>query len=276
MRHFFSTAIIGVVAFAQSPNLRPEFSDTSVKPNKGDCCLTYGVGNGSGGGRFGPLKILIGLACQVEQFQISGGPRWIESDRFDVVGKAEGAHADFNQLKAMLRSLLEDRFKLKVHLESKESSVYAMTVAKGGPRMSLSADQTSPDVNGPTRQGAGPNRGVIRVGVGNLVGNASTMSRLANVLSQRLDRLVVDNTNLTGRFDVRLQWAPSPGENVFDPNGARLATEIIDMRGRSLPLDPAGPSIFSAIQEQLGLRLESSRDLVDMLVIDHAEQPSEN
>jgi uncharacterized protein (TIGR03435 family) len=176
----------------------------------------------------------------------------------------------------MLQSLFEDRFKLKVHRETKPSPVYALVLAKGGPKIKLSADQISPEVDGPAPPGAGPNRGAIRIGVGNLIGNAVTLSWFASMLSQRMDRLIVDKTNLPGRFDIRLQWTPSPGENPFDPGGNRLPTAVIDMSGATVTLDSSGPSIFSAIQEQLGLKLESTKAPVDVLVIDHVEKPSEN
>jgi uncharacterized protein (TIGR03435 family) len=260
-------AAAATLAPAQTnPLARPEFVVASIKPSNANCCVAYGVGNGKGGGKVVTLKMLIGLAYQVQQFQISGGPGWISSDRFDVEGKSDEAKADFGQLRLMLQSLLEDRFKLKLHRETKESSVYALVVAKGGPKIKLSADQTSPDVNGPAPPGAGPNHGAVRLGAGTLIGNAVPLSRFATVLSPLLDRLAVDKTNLAGRFDIQLHWAPDAQESPDGPGG------------NSLP--PAGssddPSIFTAIQEQLGLRLESTRGPAEVIVIDHAEKPSQN
>jgi uncharacterized protein (TIGR03435 family) len=269
-------AAIGLAQSQTGTTTRPEFAVTSVKPNKTGCCMEGGVGNGGGGGRDVTLKFLLAFAYRLQQFQISGGPRWIGSDRFDVEGKAEDPRTGFDQLRLMLQSLLEDRFKLKLHRETKESHVYALVVGRDGPKIRLSSDQISPDVNGPAPPGAGPNRGVIRIGVGNLVGNAVTLSWFASMLSQRMDRLVVDKTNLRGRFDIRLQWAPNAGENPFDQGGNRLQSSIIDMNGVTLTPDPSGPSIFSAIQEQLGLKLESAKAPVEVLVIDHVEKPSAN
>jgi uncharacterized protein (TIGR03435 family) len=257
-------------ALAQSQT-RPQFAVTSVRPNKTGCCLSGGIGNGTGGGRDVTLKFLIGFAYRLQQFQISGGPKWIDSQHFDIEGKSEDPRASNDQLRLMLQSLLEDRFKLKLHRETKQSSIYALVVAKGGPKIKLSADQISPDVDGPAPPGAGPNRGVVRIGVGNLVGNAATLSRLATTLSPRVDRLIVDRTNLPGRYDLRLQWAPDPAENLFE-----VPLAIFDMDGKTLTSDPTGPSIFAAIQEQLGLKLESAKGPLDVLVIDHAEQPSAN
>jgi uncharacterized protein (TIGR03435 family) len=145
------------------------------------------VGNGAGGGKYVTLKMPIAFAYRIQQFQISGGPAWIDSDRFDVEGKAEDPKASFDELRLMLRSMLEDRFSLKLHHETKESSVYVLVPMSGGPKLELAADQSSPDVNGPAPKGAGPNRGAIRNGVGTIAGNAATLSLFARMLSQRLD-----------------------------------------------------------------------------------------
>jgi uncharacterized protein (TIGR03435 family) len=264
-------------ATAQTPTTaRPEFAVASIKPNHTGCCTTYGAGNGGSGGKNVTLKILIAFAYHLQQFQISGGPRWIDSEHFDVEGKAENPKADPEQLRLMLRSLFEDRFKLKVHRETKEGPVYALVLAKGGAKIKLSRDQSPENVDGPVPPGAGPNHGAIRIGAGNLVGNAVTLSWFATMLSQRLDRLIVDKTNLTGRYDIRLQWTPNAGEYPYDLGGNRLPTSIIDMSGTAVTLDPSGPSIFSAMQEQLGLKLESAKAPVELLVIDHVEKPSEN
>jgi uncharacterized protein (TIGR03435 family) len=273
-----ASALTIAIAMSQSgPAARlPEFAVASVKPNKLGCCTTYGVGSGGGGGTNVTLKNLIALAYRLQDYQISGGPRWIGSDRFDVEGKAEDPKADYDQLRLMLRSLFEDRFKLKLHRETKQSAVYALVVGKGGPKIKLSADQVSPDVNGPAPEGAGPNRGAVRIGVGNLIGYAVPMSRLAFILSMRLDRLVIDKTNLAGRFDLHLRCAPDPGVSPFDSGGNRAPDTIIDVNGVTLAADPNAPSFFSAIQEQLGLKLESAKAPVDVLVIDHVEKPSEN
>jgi uncharacterized protein (TIGR03435 family) len=274
----FALAIIGLTQAQNVAGARPEFSVTSVKPNHTGCCTTWGAGNrgGGGGGKNVTLKELMGFAYRLQQFQISGGPRWINSDRFDIEGKAVGPTTDFDKVRLMLQALFEDRFKLKVHRETQDGPVYALVVAKGGPRIRLSQDQSSEDVDGPAPPGAGPNHGAIRVGVGNLVGNAVTLSWFANMLSQRMDRLVVDKTNLSGRFDIRLQWVPTPGENPFDMGGNNLPASIIDMTGTTVTLNPSGPSMFSAIQEQLGLKLESAKAPVELLVIDHVEKPSAN
>lgn len=231
----------------------------------------YGVGNGGGGGKYVTLKMLLAFAYRIQQFQISGGPSWIDSDRFDIEGKAEDPKTSFDDLRLMLRAMFEDRFHLRSHRETKAASVYALVSGRSGPTIKPSADQASPDVNGLSPQGAGPSRGAIRMGAGTLAGNAVTLSLFARMLSQRLDRPVVDRTNLAGRFNILLQWAPTESENPFDPSGNQLPETIIDMRGERVSVDPSGPSIFAAIQQQMGLRLESARAPVELLLIDRVD-----
>jgi uncharacterized protein (TIGR03435 family) len=242
-----------------------QFDVASIEPDKQNRGTTFGVGNGGASERNVTLKTMIALAWRLQEFQISGGPAWVGSNRFDIEAKAADRNSDPDQLRLMLQSLMADRFQLKFHRETKESSVYALVVGKDGLKMKPSADRITPEVNGPAPPGAGPNHGAIRVGAGSLIGNAVTLPLFTRFLSQKLDRAIVDRTNLTGRFDIRLQWTPSAGEQLLDPGGNPLP-----------PTDSSGPSIFSAIQEQLGLKLESARGPVEMFVIDQVAKPSEN
>jgi uncharacterized protein (TIGR03435 family) len=248
---------------AGQPSPHPEFAVASIKPSTAQGDPVYGTGNGRGYGENVTLKMLIGLAWQVQQFQIIGGPGWADSDRFEVEGKAEDSRADYAQLRLMVQSLLADRFKLRLHRETRQSSVYALVVAKGGPKIKLSPDQTSPDVVGaPTSPQDGPNRGGILMGPGMLAANAVVLSQFAKVIAPELDRFVIDRTNLAGRFDLRLRWSP---ESPSDPERAVI------------PADPSEAlSIFTAVQEQLGLKFEPAKGPVEFLVIDTAEKPSAN
>ena len=248
---------------AGQPSPHPEFAVASIKPSTAQGDPVYGTGNGRGYGENVTLKMLIGLAWQVQQFQIIGGPGWADSDRFEVEGKAEDSRADYAQLRLMVQSLLADRFKLRLHRETRQSSVYALVVAKGGPKIKLSPDQTSPDVVGaPTSPQDGPNRGGILMGPGMLAANAVALSQFAKVIAPELDRFVIDRTNLAGRFDLRLRWSP---ESPSDPERAVI------------PADPSEAlSIFTAVQEQLGLKFEPAKGPVEFLVIDTAEKPSAN
>jgi bla regulator protein blaR1 len=214
------------------------------------------------GGRFTAsgmnLKHLIGQAYDVRDFQISGGPGWISSDRWEINAKAEGLPERVapGALRPYLKSLLEDRFKLRTHTETKEMPVYALVVSKNGPKLSAAQDSSGP----------GP---MIRMGRGQLDGRRMAMSMLAQQLAQQLGRPVIDKTGLTGQYDIILNWTPEPGQGG-GPFGGPPPPDAIQAA------DSSGPSIFTALQEQLGLRLESQKGPVPILVIDSVEKPSEN
>ena len=194
----------------------------------------------------------------------------MNSDRYDVAAKAEDS-ATFEQMRPMLQSLVVERFKLVVDRETKELPVYDLVVAKGGLKLTQSrpgncvtpvpGDPPPPELGGkpPVFCGA------IRMGRGLVDTSAIPMPRLAAVLAQfgNLGRQVIDKTGLTGNFDVHLEYAPDEGLAGGPP-------------GQAPSTDSSGPSIFTALQEQLGLKLESSKAPVEMLVIDHVERPSEN
>jgi len=261
--------LVVVVSFALAqtePAALPEFEVASIKPGKPGARTTFGVGNGGASEVNVTLKALLAFAYRLQEYQILNGPGWVGSDRFNIEAKAADRNADPDQLRLMLQSLFADRFKLVLHRETRQSNIYVLVTAKGGPRIRVSLDQISPTVNGPSAPGAGPNRGVMRMGGGSVIGNAVPLSLFASLLSQRLDRPVVDKTNLTGRFDIQLQWTPDVGENPLSPSGDPLPP----------PTDISGPSIFGAIQEQLGLKLEAARGPVEVLILDQVEKPSGN
>lgn len=252
-------AILSTLAVAQTiPPDRLEFGVTSVKPTIKEGRPAYGTGQGRGYGKNATLKMLIALAWQVQQFQIAGGPAWVNSDTFDVEGKTEDQTAGFAQLRLMMRSLLEDRYRLKLHHEIRESPVYQLVVGKDGPKIKPSSGQSSDDPVGPPANPTdGPRHGGMLIGPGTLIGNAISLSQLAKVLGPEVERTVIDKTNLTGRFDVQLHWTPAspdfPAPSLEYPS-----------------------SIFTAVAEQLGLKLESTRGPVEFLIIDHCEKPSPN
>lgn len=180
-------------------------------------------------------KGLIAYAYDVREFQISGGPRWLENDQYDIIAKPQG-DVGGERIMAMVRNLLIERFSLKLHRESKELPVFALVAAKSGPKLHVSAGEGL-DVRG---------------GHGHFTARGITMQMMAAQLASRvLDRPVVDRTGLNGVFDVELEWAADDNPD-------------------------AGPSIFTAIQEQLGLRLEAQRAAVDVLVVDQVDRPSAN
>jgi bla regulator protein blaR1 len=194
----------------------------------------------------------------MQDSQLVGGPGWLASDKFDVQATANRP-LSWDESAAALRTALEDRFGLRSHTEKREMPVYALTVDKGGPKMKAVATppplDTSKAPEPPPPPGAianfKPLPGRVFRGNGSVIGTAISMETLIRVVASLLDRPVIDKTNLEGHFDIRLQFTPD------------LSNE-------------PGPSLFTAVQEQLGLTLESTKGVLDVVVIDSAEKPSEN
>jgi uncharacterized protein (TIGR03435 family) len=208
------------------------------------------------------VKFLMQQAYGVRDFQIIGGPGWIGSERYDIVAKPETA-SNGDETKKMMQSLLADRFKLQFHRETKELPTYALVVAKGGPKFKASEVQQDSDSSDKPRRG-----GMMRRGRGMIDAQGIPMDGLANQLSQTLARSVIDKTELKGDFDIKLEWTPEEGEG-----GMMRGPE---MRAEGHSDAPAGPSLTTALQEQLGLKLESTKGPVEILTIDRVEKPSEN
>ena len=205
------------------------------------------------------VKNLIQQAYGVRDFQIVGGPSWMGSERYDITAKPEGA-ATQEQVKVMTQALLADRFKLQFHRETKELPTYALVVAKGGPKMKQS------EAAGGSGEGRG---GQMRMmGRGHFEAQGIPVSGLVNQISNALGRSVIDKTELQGDYDFKLDWTPdenAPG--MMRAPGGDAAPP---------PSDASGVSIFTALQDQLGLKLESTKGPVEILVIDRAEKASEN
>src|SRR5262249_6004640 len=222
------------------------------------------------------LKMLMMNAYRVRDFEIYGGPGWIDTDRWDVEAKAEEGSitnlqfADPNvvdPISLRVQSLMQDQFHLKIHRETRNLAVYDLVVANGGSKMKMSDDQTPLSL--PERGAAPPPsgvipRGTIRMNGGRLTARAAFFASFVSILLQQVGRLVVDKTGLKGMFDFTLEWTP---HNRSSPHIAGLDTP-------TPPTERAFPSIFTAIQEQLGLRLVSSRGPVETLVIDSVEKPT--
>jgi uncharacterized protein (TIGR03435 family) len=254
----------------------PAYDVISIKPYKGDNSSAR-VGSPHGNLSMVNLQLilLIEIAYGVSNDRISGEPGWVGSDRFDVEAKMdEEAAAAYEKLpkeqqetqrQLMVQSLLADRCKLKVHHETKILPTYALVIAKGGFKLK-DADPNNTYANVKTPVGV-PSAGMMRVmvmGPGyNLTAQAIPISRLVGQLSVMVRGPVVDKTGLTGKYDFTLQWAPDQRAAPPDENG-------------SLPQADSGPSIFTALQEQLGLKLESTKSPLDTIVVDHIERPSEN
>jgi bla regulator protein blaR1 len=222
-----------------------------------------------------PVRDMMALAYRVRDFQITGGPGWLATDGWDIEARAEAgsfspptAPPDPNTPDPMsirLQSLLEDRFQLNTHRETKDLPIYELSVAKGGSKIKLSDDQTFPAQVGapisPPQAGTVP-RGGMRRSPGTLNANAVQVSVLAMALSQLLGRTVTDKTGLQGLYDLKLQWA------LDAPPAAGKVPEA--------PPDSNAPSIFTALQEQLGLKLDSAKGPVEIIVVDSVQKPTEN
>jgi uncharacterized protein (TIGR03435 family) len=258
-------AAVGL-AFPQTETLRPKFEVTSVKPNtRGGPGMTIRL---SPNGRLDvediTVRQLIRIAYGILDSQISGGPGWIDSDHFDVSAKAEN-NVTFEQMRPMLQSLLSDRFQLTVKNNTKELPVYALVVAKGGIKFAQSGPEScvTPRPDAPIPDGKPPVFcGAIQMRRGKLDASGISMTQMVRVLTDfgNLGRPVVDNTGLTGKFDIHLEFAPDEAAAGEPPP----------------PVDPAIPAIFTALQQQLGLRLESAKGPVEVLVIEHVERLSAN
>ena len=247
-----------------------EFDVASVKPDKSDGRMSR-VGTSPDGysATNVPLKSLISDAYGVRPDLISGGPAWADSVGFDVQAKvAEPDVETFRKLTneqrgSMLKPLLEERFGLRLRSEMKTLRIYELVIAKGGPKLKQSGPAPPPL---DAKPGDAPRpRGGMSMSPGMLNAEAYTMAAFARQLSLMLQRTVLDNTGLTGEYDMKLTWAEEEGETAFakPQSDARQSTD-------------SRPSLFTALQEQLGLKLQASKGPVKTLVIEQAKMPTDN
>jgi uncharacterized protein (TIGR03435 family) len=235
----------------------PSFDVATIKPSKPDA---PGKMFRVQGNRFSTLNTtlsdLIKMTYGVQDKQILGAPDWVYSEKYDIAAQPDVPGApNQDQLKLMVKKLLADRFQLKFHNDKKELPAYVLTVAKGGPKMK----KNDSDPNGLG--------GRFFRGLGVLTFTNSTMPDFCDLMQAAvLDRPVVDQTNLPGKWDFLLKWTPD--ESQFGGMGIKVPP----------PSDAADapPPLFTAIQEQIGLKLEAEKAQVPVLVIDHVEKPDAN
>jgi len=202
--------------------------------------------------------------------RVLGGPDWLRSDRYIIDAKPEESQSQGMMMGPMLQTLLEDRFKLKVHRESREVPVYALTVAKNGPRLSpFQKGSCTPVEFGTVPRPRPADACRVMVGRGTLTAQGSTVSALSKLLFLVMDRPVLDKTGISGLFDFHLEFVSDEHTPYLDPKGDPAFPA-------DTPADDPGPSIFAVLQKQYGLKLEPTKGPRDFLVIDHAERPSEN
>jgi len=235
----------------------PSFEVATIKPSNPDA---PGIGIRMNGRNFSTLNTtlsdLITFAYGIHARQITGAPGWVETDKFDLAAIPDkpGMPND-KQIKGMMQKLLADRFKLTFHHDKKELGVFLITLGKTGPKL------TKNDSNPDGLPGLGMN------GMGRVSARNATIADFAGLMQGRiLDRPVVDQTGLAGRFDFTLQWTPDDSQY-----GGRGGQAPPPANGANAP-----PNLFDAMQEQLGLKIESTKAPVDVLVIDHVEKPSDN
>jgi uncharacterized protein (TIGR03435 family) len=260
------------------------FEVASVKENKsGEGFVRFGV---QPGGRFTAtnvtLRELIRTAYQLQNFQLVDVPNWAESNRYDIVAKAPSElpfgppGSGPGPLQFMMQALLAERFNLKAHRETQEMAIYALVMARadGRPGPNLRPAAADCAALAAARRGGGPPPAAfapgermqcgMRMGPGQLSAGSMSMTQFANSLAPQVSRVVLDRTGLTGNFDFEMTWTPDRMPQGNPPPGAPELP----------PVDPNGPSIFTALQEQLGLKLDSTRGPVEVLVIDSVSQPT--
>jgi uncharacterized protein (TIGR03435 family) len=284
-------AVLLLTGMLAAQTERPTFEVASIKPDP-DCASRGAAAVGLTPGRVSlpcvPLRALIGMAygnvfaggkINARQPQVLGGPGWLDSERYALSAKAEGKATTAEMMGPMLQTLLEERFHVQIHKESRETPVYALTVAKNGPKLTPAAEGscTPFDVNhideSMLRK---PN--VRYCGMGSMRGNSTsttaewpgvTMEEFASrMLGNFAGRPVVDKTGLTGRYDIKLEFTPERMAGPVRLNGVDQPP---------LPeADSGGLSIFSALQEQLGLKLVAEKGTTEVILVDRAEKPAAN
>ena len=262
MNRASSSVLFAATLLAQGPAKIPDdlrFEVASLKPSTGDG-RGGGIRPAPGGQRYEatncPIKLMIQVAYRVKADQIIGGPAWLDTDRFDMEAKAEKPSSG-DELHVMLINMLKDRVQLKFHREKKEMAMYALTVDKGGSKMTPHEAANAGD---PWIDQAVEKFLHIR-----MKATYAPMDYFAFRLSQMMDRPVVDLTNLRGGFDFSLEYTRELPP-AFPENGKINGEDP----------DTSGPTVFAAVKQQLGLELKAQKGPVEVIVIDRAEKPNDN
>ena len=277
-----SSSAIASSQSSVSPQNLPKYDIASIKPYKADDGPAMRVMiqmTPDGVSLHGiPLRMIMQQSLGVEQDRIFGEPSWTGSSRYDIEAKVEPENAPklkdlkVEQRNAMMLQLLVDRFNLKYHYEKRELQMYSLVVAKGGLKMKPSKPVEDPSNADAPKPGDGPlrtTRGMMRMSPGHFESTGTSIEMLTHLLSRQLGHTVVDKTGLSGEYEFTLDYTPENMPSPFSgaPDGEpKPPTQV----------DQGGPSLFTAVEEQLGLKLEATKGMVDVIVIDHIDQPSEN
>jgi len=253
--------LVPAIVLAWQVSAPGAFDAASVKPSNSS---NGGFSMGTSKGRLTvtnvPVRELILKGFHLKDSQVSGGPGWLSTERYDIVAKTSNTTISDDNLWLLLQPLLTERFKLKFHRETKQLPVYSLVVAKGGPKL-------TPHIGGAEGKDEPTISGRMGSGKASLDVKKISMARLADTLGGYMDHTVIDRTGLKGDYDFKLDWAQEhPGEEI----GSSVLTSLQEGLGL------AGPTIFTAVQEQLGLKLESAKGPVETIVIDGAERPTAN
>ncbi len=246
---FIGLSLMASSAFGQ-------FEAVSIKPSSPDARGGgFNISPGRLNGKNVNLKDLVKFAYDIHDYQLSGGLGWTETEHYEVLATFPAGTTNAQRAE-MMQKMLADRFALVIHREPKDVAGYALAVGKNGPKLHPPED---------------PQQGMMlgrspTTGQRTLHGTSSTMSDMASFLADLLGKPVQDDTALAGKFDFSMEWTPDPVSEVMLRKGA----------GEAPPGDQVGPTIFTALQEQLGLKLETKKIPVSAVVIDHAEKPSAN
>jgi uncharacterized protein (TIGR03435 family) len=262
--------VCGSVVDAQSqaqdvavPVQPPAFDVISVKPNNNSLgahglITTQFTADGFRGTNV-PVHVLLLQAYGLHEGESFGEPTWASTEVFDIEAKVAGpdvvafSKLDSDQHQAMIRQILAERFKLTAHRESRELPVFVLSIAKSGSK--LKESMIDPSVPPSERRGGG-----VQMSMGRIAAHECTISYFLTMLSRQMGRSILDRTGLTGNYDFTLRWNPDNG----------LTTAAEDTQADALP------SVFTAVQEQMGLKLESTKAPTEVLVVDHLERPTQN
>jgi uncharacterized protein (TIGR03435 family) len=260
-----SMVLAAIASHAQSPT----FEVASVRRNVSE---SPGLAGPQPGGRFIAVGVTLRrlVAGAYDDAQVIGGPGWMDTDRFDINARADGDPPPA-EIVRMVRSLMADRFKLVLHIETRDMPVYLLNTARTdrrlGPKLRESDAKCAQEARNyvPKLAPGPPPCGDFRLGARALTARGMTMPRFAGLLKGRVGRPVVDRTGLDAAYDLELEWSSDLGLQRAPPDSAGADG-----------VTPDGLSLFTALQEQLGLRLEASRGPVDIIVVDSAEPPTSN
>ena len=257
---FTGVALVALASRAQPPVAsRPEFEVVSIKLNRTGERLYYKSYSNRFTARNMTAKLLMQLGWQTGASPISGAEDWFSSRGFDIEATTDHP-VTWGQMQLMLQSLLASRFQLTIQRQTREGQIYSLVVGKSGLKIKLSPDQapwTRDHTNEPGTTGA-----TMDIRQGRLTGDSIPLAMFINFLASEAGRPVTNKTGLTGRYAIELTWTPFRAPQASSAEDAQP--------------DTSGESLFTALQEQLGLKLEASKGPVEVIVIDRVEGPSEN